>query len=446
MCVRTTLFVILIVLTSAQAQTLGEIMQLVDTNPQLKTAEQKSRAAKARYASHQSANYPSLDAVYSATYLFEKPVVYLSTPGAPAAAEVQIQSQNQYDGALRLSYPLFTGFAASSAIDMSKSAMQRSRLEAEDVRRNLYLGTVNAYASAVAAEQFQSAQQKALEAIKKSYAKAKGMSGQGMLPPSELYRIEAGYHATESALIRAKNRYRIALNALSFLADTSVSEVSALPQYRDLGEEQVLTQALEKRPDLQALKKILSMQQSRVELEKSGYYPTVTLYAQLAQHGDDWRLDGDGYTNKDRSAAGFTVNYNLFEGFKSRYAIEAAREEELSVRWMITSYEEEIKKEIRESYLNFASLKSQLEAQRAQVKAREAYYDFVKGQFDNQLTDADQLSRAISSLAAARSALAGAEARTYAAYAQMLLQVDVQTFQDALYPARRASEKSRRDE
>jgi outer membrane protein TolC len=113
---------------------------------------------------------------------------------------------------------------------------------------------------------------------------------------------------------------------------------------------------------------------------------------------------------------------------------------------MITSYEEEIKKEIRESYLNFASLKSQLEAQRAQVKAREAYYDFVKGQFDNQLTDADQLSRAISSLAAARSALAAARARTYAAYAQMLLQVDVQTFQDALYPARRASEKSRRDE
>lgn len=87
MCVRTTLFVILIVLTSAQAQTLGEIMQLVDTNPQLKTAGQKSRAAKARYASQQSANYPSLDAVYSATYLFEKPVVYLSTPGAPAAAE-----------------------------------------------------------------------------------------------------------------------------------------------------------------------------------------------------------------------------------------------------------------------------------------------------------------------------------------------------------------------
>ncbi|WP_345976344.1 TolC family protein [Sulfurimonas sp. HSL3-7] len=442
---RTTLFVILFTLTAAQAQTLGEIMQLVDTNPQLKTAEQKSRASTARYASQQSANYPSLDALYSATYLFEKPVVYLSTPGAPTA-EVQIQSQNQYDGALRLTYPLFTGFAASSAIDMAKSAMQRSLLEAEDVRRNLYLGTINAYATAVAAEQFQSAQEEALDAIKKSYEKAKGMFEQGMAPPSELYRIEASYHAIESAVIRARNQYRIALNTLSFLADSTISEVSALPQYQDLSEEALLTMALQKRPDLQALKKILAMQQSRVELEKSDYYPTVTLYAQLAQHGDDWRLDGDGYTNKDRSAAGFTINYNLFGGFKSKYAVEAAREEELSVRWMITSYEEEIKKEIKESYLNFVSLKSQLEAQKAQVKARQAYYAFIKGEFDNQLTDADRLSRAVSSLAAARSSLAAAQARAYGAYAHMLLQVDVQTFQDALYPVRRESEKIRREE
>ncbi len=443
---KTFLFFTLFAFGAVQAQTLGEIMQMVDANPRLKTAEQKSRAAKARYASQQSANYPSLDAVYSATYLFEKPVVYLSTPGAPSAAEVQIQSQNQYDGALRLSYPLFTGFAASSAVDMANSAMQRSRLEAEDVRRNLYLGTINAYASAVAAEQFQSAQEEALEAIKKSYAKAKGMFGQGMAPPSELYRIEAGYHTIEAETIRAGNRYRIALNALSFLANSTISGVSALPQYRDLSEEKLLTLALQKRPDLQALKKMLSMQQSRVDLEKSGYYPTVTLYAQLAQHGDDWLLDGDGYTNKDRSAAGFTINYNLFEGFKSRYDIEAAREEELSVRWMITSYEEGIKKEIRESYLNFVTLKSQLEADRAQVKAREAYYALVRGEFDNQLADADRLSRAISSLAAARSSLAAAQARAYAAYARMLLQVDVQTFQDALYPDQRESEKIRREE
>lgn len=443
---KATLFFLLVSWSAAQAQTLGEIMQLVDTNPQLKTAEQKSRASKARYASQQSADYPSLDALYSATYLFEKPVVYLSTPGAPAAAEVQIQSQNQYDGALRLSYPLFTGFAASSAIDMARSAMQRSRLEAEDVRRNLYLGTVNAYASAVAAGQFQSAQKEALEAIKKSYEKAEGMFDQGMSPPSDLYRIEASYHAIESAVIRSENQYRIALNALSFLANSTVSEVSELPPYRDLSEEELLTLALQKRPDLQALKMMLAMQQGRVELEKSDYYPKLTLYAQLAQHGDDWRLDGDGYTNKDRSAAGFTVSYNLFEGFKSKYAVEAAREEELSVRWMITSYEEEIKKEIRESYLDFVSLKSQLEAQRAQVKARQSYYDLVKGEFDNQLADADLLSRAISSLAAARSSLAAAQARAYAAYARMLLQVDVQTFQDALYPAQREPEKTRREE
>jgi len=429
---RTVLLFILFSFTAAQAETLGEIMQMIDANPQLKSAEQKSKASKARYASQQSANYPSLDAVYSANYLFDKPVVYLNLPGTGSAGELQMQSQNQYDGALRLSYMLFSGFAASASIDMAKYAMQRSELEAEDVRRNLSLGSVNAYAAAVAAAQFLTAQEEALEAIKKSYEKAKGMFDQGMAPPSELYRIEAGYHAIEAEVTRAKNQYRIALSTLSFLADQTISEVSELPQYRDISEEELLKQALEKRPDLQALKKILALQQSRVDLGKSGYYPKVTLYTQLAQHGDSWRLGGDGYTNKDRSAAGFKINYNLFEGFKSRYEIEAAREDVLSARWTITSYEEAIKKELRESYLSFSSFKSELGADRAQVKARQSYYDLVRGEFDNQLADADQLSRAISSLAAARSALAAARARAYAAYARMLLQVDVATFREAL--------------
>jgi outer membrane protein len=429
--VKTVLLFILFSFTAAQAQTLGEIMQMIDANPQLKTAEQKSKASKARYASQQSVNYPSLDAIYSANYLFDKPVVYLQLPGT-GPQELQIQSQNQYDGALRLSYLLFSGFAASASIDMAKYAMQRSALEAEDVRRNLYLNSVNAYAAAVAAAQFSSAQEEALEAFKQSYAKAKGMFDQGMLPPSELYRIEAGYHAKEADVTRAKNQYSIALSTLSFLADQTISEVSELPKYQEVSEEELLKEALEKRPDLQALKKILALQQSRVDLGKSGYYPKVTLYTQLAHHGDSWRLNGDGYTNKDRSAAGFMINYNLFEGFKSQYDIEAAKEDELSVRWTITSYEESIKKEIRESYLNFSSFKSELEADRAQVNARHSYYAFVKGEFDNQLTDADQLSRSISELAAAKSSLAAAQARTYAAYARMLLQVDVPTFQEAL--------------
>lgn len=143
-------------------------------------------------------------------------------------------------------------------------------------------------------------------------------------------------------------------------------------------------------------------------------------------------LDGDGYTNKDRSAAGFILNYNLFGGFKDTHETEAARKELLSAQWQISAYEEMITKEIKEDYLSFASLKSEHRADKSGLKASEAYYALVQSEFDNQLSDADLLSRAIASLAAARSRLSATQARLYAAYAKMLLQVDVQTFQEAL--------------
>lgn len=424
-----TLFLALLPFALLRAESLDEIMGMLQNNSQLKMAQEQCLSAAEQFASQKGVNYPSLDLLYSATYLYERPVVFLKVPGSTAT--LQMQSQNQYDGALRLSYALFTGFAATSGIDTARFAMQRSQLEAEDVKRNLYLSTISSYATAVAAKQFVQAQEEALKAIETSLEKAEGMYEQGMLPPSALYRIEASLHETQAGLSRSKNQYLSALNALSYLAGKSISKVSKLPKYQDIDEDELLKSALQKRPDLQALKKIHSAKESLTRLKKSSYYPSLTLFAQLAQHGDDVMLDGDGYTNKDRSAAGFLLNYNLFEGFKTSHDVEAARKEELSAQWMIRSYEEMIRKEIKESCLVFSSLKSELKANKAQLKAREAYYQLVQGEFDNQLSDADLLSRAISALSAARSSLAATQARLYAAYARILLQVDIPTFQEA---------------
>ncbi len=100
-----------------KAESLDEILSLITANPQLKTAQEMSRSAAAQYAAQKSANYPSLDLFYSATYLFEWPIIYMKVPGA--SATLQIQSQNQYDGSLRLSYALFSVFAISSGIFLS---------------------------------------------------------------------------------------------------------------------------------------------------------------------------------------------------------------------------------------------------------------------------------------------------------------------------------------
>ena len=93
------LFASLLLFQGLSAKTLTQTLQAVENAPLLKAAHAKAQAFKHLYEAQKSLDYPSLDLSYSGTYLKEKPVMYLY------GKALQIQSQNQYKGSLRLSYP-----------------------------------------------------------------------------------------------------------------------------------------------------------------------------------------------------------------------------------------------------------------------------------------------------------------------------------------------------
>jgi outer membrane protein TolC len=408
-----------------------EVINLSEQNPSVKAAVQQAKVYKKLHSAAQSGNYPSLDISYGATYLHEDPVIYFG------GTTVQVQSKDFYTGTIKLTYPLFTGFAISSQIDKSKLRMNRALLEADDTKRNLYMSVVQAYSIALSLKHLITSEQEAYEATQKSYDKAKAFFDLGMSSSAELYRIEANLNAIKAKQIQTKNSYKIALSQLSLMANEKIVDVESLPSIQELSLESLTEQALQNRPDLQALVVMVKEQQSQIDLAKSTYYPTVALFAQASQVGDSHELDGDGYTNKDRSAAGFMINYNLFSGFKTQSQIEAAREGKLSVELTLQSYTQKIKTEIYESYLTYESLLGALESAKAQLKAQESYEKLVQEQFENQLADADTLSRAISSSAMSRASLISINAKLYASYAKALLQVDNETFLNTIKNTRK---------
>ena len=413
---------------------LAEVIHLSKNNPALQAATQQAEVYAHLYDVAKSKDYPSVDLSYGGTYLNEEPVVYLqgSFPGLPPGTAMQVQSQNFYSGALKLTYPLFTGFAVTAGIEEAKLRMDRAKLEAKDAKRNLYLGIVQTYVAAVSMKHLLVSQQKALEATQKSYDKAKGFFDQGISSPSELYRIKAELYAIRAQKTETQNHYKIALNGLSMLAKTKINNVEQLPRTQKFSLGRLKQKALNNRPDLMAIRLMIKEQQSKITQAESANYPSVALYGQIARVGDGPGLNGDGYSNKDRSAVGFQLSYNLFSGFETQKQIEAAKVGKLSTQLMLQSYSDKVSTEVYESYLTYQSLLSQKEVAKAQVKARKSYQKLVEGQFDNQLADADQLSRAISSLAMARAALIAVEARLYAAYSKALLQVDNETFLSTL--------------
>lgn len=422
---KKTLLTLLIFSVNSSAASLAELIELSQNNPIIKASQQEAKVYSSLESAAKSYNYPSLDFSYRGIYLQEKPVVYLP---AMFGGEMQMQSQNTYNGALTLSYPLFSGFAISAKIDEARLQKLRALLRVEDAKRNLYLNIVELYSSALSLKHIITSQEIALNATQQSYKKAEGFFEAGVSSPSQLYRIEAMLHRVESELISTKNQYNILLNRLSFMANTEIKDIEELPTIGTIEFEEIQKAALQKRPDLLSLRVMVEESDAKIALAKSQYYPTLALFAQAAYQGDTPALDGDGYTNKNKSYAGFTLEYNLFSGFKDSTQVEAARESKLASEFALQSYKERVNTEIYSSYLTLQSLLTQRVSANAELKAQSSYEQLIQGEFENQLTDADMLSRAISSSAMARAFLIQTESKLYNAYAKLLLEVDNETF------------------
>ncbi len=425
------LFLLSFAFVPLHALSLEQALQKVADTPLVQAKKAQAVAFGKLYKAQEGENYPSVDLSFSGKYLKEKPVMYTknSFPFLPPnIPPLQVQSQNQYQGTLRLTYPLFSGFAISSLIDTAKYKAKKAALEAEDTKRNLYLKTVGLYVEATIFSKLHHSQKRAYEAIEQSYKKAKAFFHLGLIAESQLYRLEAALHKSEAGMLQTKNSYESALAQLSALLHTKIETLSSLPKPTLLPFDRLVKMAFANRPDLQALRMMVKEQNAQVDLAKSTEYPSVVLFAQASQVGDSPQLNGDGFTNKDRSAVGFVVKYNLFSGLKTKNEVEASESAKLSAEAMLHAYEDKIKSELQVSYLHYKSLLSQQKAMQEELKSQESYESLVKGEFENQLADADKLSRAIAATSMARASLHSLEAKLYFNYAKLLLEVSNETF------------------
>jgi len=136
-----------------------------------------------------------------------------------------------------------------------------------------------------------------------------------------------------------------------------------------------------------------------------------------------------GIMNADESYIGASLSWNLFDGFSDEHTIEAARYKKLSAAMSLADYKNRVKTELDNAFLQLAALKSRLLSAKMEVKAQEAYYRLTEGRFENQLASADELSRSIADLAAARAKVSALKSQIFSQKAAILLMSGLKSFQ-----------------
>ena len=384
------------------AQSYREIIKAIDHAPALQSAKQMEAASRHLYKSVRAKELPSLDATLSAAWLHETPTATFHMPMLQPL-KVPMGKKTNYVGEIALKYPVFTGFAITAMVDRAKWQKEQAHLKVLDLKRNLYLNATKLITAILAVGSNIDALHKAREAMDAAYRKAHGLYKNGLLPPSDLYNIKARKSDIDAALTEAVAQKKQLLNKLSYLIGKPVTSVEIPTRLKHAFErDSMIEEALRQREDIRALEVSLKMDEADVKLAKSGYYPTVAAAVALKRQGDSLALNGNGITNADQSYVGLEASWNLFHGFGDKHRVEAARLKKLSAQTALNDYKNRVKTELQNAFLELNALIEKEKSARAQVEAQEAYYKLTKGRFANKLAGADELSRSIADLAAAR--------------------------------------------
>jgi len=203
----------------------------------------------------------------------------------------------------------------------------------------------------------------------------------GTVPHFNVLRAKVSVANARPPLIQAQNNYRIAKNNLANLLGYNLPReiwdniplnltdgLDAAPYSINLPE--ALQQALEKRPELLALRKTSELQKLSITDASSGYQPTLSVFAGYnwvnQQFNDSATATSPPGLNQylDGWNVGAEVNWDIFDGLLTHGKVVQAKALYAKSNTAVDEEVRNIELEVRTAYSDFLEAKEVLESQK----------------------------------------------------------------------------------
>lgn len=231
-----------------------------------------------------------------------------------------------YTAGLSASWLIFDGLEREFTYAAAKHGVKLTQHSLADVRRLLLGAVARVYLGALLAEE-SIAIAKADEAFNKQlYEETKLLQEAGLRSYSDVMNFEISVNYAHTRSLQAQRTYEAALYALAALMGlpdarlpSKLKLVSMKTETDDLLKppdvDEVLTYAMNHRPDLLAQKANVDISKSSIGIARGQFYPQVYLNANISGiRQDDYSFDGDDFGNN----IGVFLTYNLFAGGRNR--------------------------------------------------------------------------------------------------------------------------------
>lgn len=390
-------YIFLILPIFVYASGFSDLINRVDTNLLIKSKDEQTKALQSMLNTKKAKNYPSLDVHLNTTRLQDIPTTMLHLPGFNDPLPMGTRTNISAD--LSITYPIFTGFAISTDIEKAKLEVIKSSLETTELKRELYLHIVTLYAKIFIVNKTIEATKDAMRAMDDSYKKAKSLYDNGLINISNLYKIEAQKSDIEASLITLREQKENLINTLHYITDIRL-DANTLPIVNvSINQNALIRTALTNREDIRIIKTKLKIDDKDISLVNAQKYPQIFLVGAIKKQGDDFNLNGNGYTNANQSYIGAVLSWNIFDGAEKKSEKEAAIYKKNAELLYLSDYERAVKKDLKNAILSLDALNFREKAISKELQASKSYYALTNGRFNNGLASADELSRSIADLA-----------------------------------------------
>ena len=366
---------------TANADDLTDIYRLaLENDPQLLRAAAERDAARSAIDVSRAEWYPQIDATAGYAYTFSESSGSVAPPMGEEEDFVpgRSSSSSSWNRGVTLSQQVFNLRTWRATEIVEKQAYQQE-VNYLLTRQQLMLRVTDAYFDVLLAKdnlEFAAAEKRAIE---RQLDQTRQRFSVGLTAVTDVHEAQAQYDQAAAREIQAQNAVEIAYEALREITGSSHHSIHVLN--KDMFEpvtpdpatpREWVDLAQERNLELLITRSSLEIADQRIELQRTGHYPTVSLSASY----------GDRSSQDDRGQVGLSLNIPLFRGGATVASTEQARNEYVAVSQTLEENRRAVERRVRSNYLDVVANISTISALEQAVVSAESALNATQAGFE----------------------------------------------------------------
>ena len=397
---------------ASEVLTLEESIKIaLEKSLSIYSAEEEIKAKEFEELSSRADFFPKLSTSYTYTRLDNDTVndaKYTSYPYPSfSPREVSPLDTNTYQFNITATQPLFTGWRLTISREIASLGVGTAKIQKETTIQNLVLNVKEAYFGILKAEKLENVAKQAVEQLKANLGVSQAFYDEGIIAKNALLQTEVQMAQARQNLIKATNGVEIAKSLFNKLLRRGLNKEVKIKDILDyhpirLLLDQCMEKAEQNRPEIKEVSLNVMSAEKAVDLNKSSYYPSVTLIGNYQRETDDILLGSGPGEDPDIWTITVKGEWTFWEWRKKGHDVAAARAKLAKANYLLKEIKDNIQLEVKGAYLSLREAEKNIQVAKKAVVQAEENFRMNEERYKQQVATSTDVLNALTLLTQAR--------------------------------------------